>query len=79
MADTAWTIWVVHRELAIEANPLMAHLVNYNVPAFVAIKTSVVLAFAVMLELIPDQRRKNRFAHTAFGLFVVLYCIWSIC
>lgn len=31
-ADVAWTIYVVHTNMATEANPLMAYLVNHNIP-----------------------------------------------
>lgn len=80
IADVTWTIYVVHTGMAIEANPLMAYLVNHNVPAFVAIKLICPVAVSVVLtHMKATQPKKAIFwSHIALWGFVALYVFGSV-
>lgn len=80
VADTAWTIYVVHTHMATEANPLMEYLVNHNIPAFVAIKLLCPVAIAVVLShfRMSQPKRADFWAHIALWGFIALYLFGSI-
>lgn len=71
MADAAWTVYLVGRGLAIEANPFMAHVLAYGPAAFVAVKLLYTLPLIVVCEWLREFR--PQFATYALRLTLIAY------
>lgn len=72
MADAAWTLYLVGRGIAVEANPFMARVLEYGAPTFVAVKLVYTLPLIIVCEWLREFR--PAFAHGAlrFALFAYL-------
>jgi len=71
MADAAWTLFLVDKHLAIEANPLMAHVLTYGPIAFVSVKLLYTLPLIVVCEWLRSFRPE--FATWALRLTLIAY------
>ena len=71
MADAAWTVYLVEKGLAIEANPFMAHVLEYGPAAFVTVKLLYTLPLIVVCEWLREFR--PQFAVMALRLTLVAY------
>ena len=71
MADAAWTVYLVGRGLAIEANPLMARVLAYGPTVFVLVKLLYTLPLVVVCEWLREFR--PLFATTALRLTLIAY------
>ena len=71
MADAAWTVYLVGRGLAIEANPFMAHVLEYGPAVFVLVKLLYTLPFIVVCEWLREFR--PQFATMALRLTLLAY------
>src|SRR5215212_9498293 len=80
MADAAWTVYLVGRGLAVEANPFMAHVLSYGPAVFVAVKLLYTLPLIVVCEWLREFR--PGFAKAALRLtvfaYVALYAIGEL-
>ncbi|MCX7993797.1 MAG: DUF5658 family protein [Fimbriimonadales bacterium] len=50
LADLGFTLWLLSRGLAEEANPLMHHYLGYGVGAFVGVKLILIMAPVIIIE-----------------------------
>lgn len=71
MADAAWTVYLVQRGLAVEANPFMAHVLTYGPIAFVTVKLIYTLPLIVVCEWLREFR--PQFATMALRLTLIAY------
>lgn len=71
MADAAWTVYLVQRGLAVEANPFMAHVLSYGPIAFVTVKLIYTLPLIVVCEWLREFR--PQFATMALRLTLIAY------
>jgi len=71
MADAAWTLYLVGKHLAIEANPFMAHILAYGPVAFVGVKLLYTLPLIVVCEWLREFR--PQFAMAALRLTLIAY------
>jgi hypothetical protein len=72
MADAAWTVYLVGRGIAVEANPFMAHVLRYGPAAFVAVKLIYTLPLIVVCEWLREFR--PQFATMALRMTLIAYC-----
>ena len=77
MADIAWTIYVVGTGAAVEANPLMARLLEHGPAVFTFVKLLYLLPLLLVCEWL--RTFQPRFATTAVRLalwgYVAIYMI----
>jgi hypothetical protein len=71
MADAAWTVYLVGRHLAVEANPFMAHVLAYGPAVFVLVKLIYTLPLIVVCEWLREFR--PQFATAALRLTLIAY------
>ena len=71
MADSAWTIYLVQRHLAVEANPFMAQVLGYGPIVFVAVKLLYTLPLILVCEWLREFR--PAFAHSALRITLIAY------
>jgi hypothetical protein len=71
MADAAWTLYLVGKHIAVEANPLMAHVLSYGPIAFVTVKLLYTLPLIVVCEWLRTFR--PQFATMALRLTLIAY------
>jgi hypothetical protein len=73
MADCAWTLYLIGKHLAVEANPFMAEILAYGPWAFVGVKLLYTLPLIVVCEWLREFR--PQFATTALRLALVAYLV----
>jgi hypothetical protein len=71
MADAAWTLYLVQKGIAVEANPFMAQVLSYGPAAFVAIKLLYTLPLILVCEWLREFR--PAFATAALRLTLIAY------
>ncbi len=71
MADAAWTLFLVGKHIAVEANPFMAHVLAYGPVAFVTVKLLYTLPLIVVCEWLRTFR--PQFATWALRLTLIAY------
>jgi len=71
MADAAWTVYLVGRGLAVEANPFMAHVLSYGPSVFVLVKLLYTLPLILVCEWLREFR--PQFATAALRLTLLAY------
>lgn len=80
LADAAWTIYLVERGLAIEANPLVANILAAGPALFVAVKLLYMLPLIMICEWM--RAFKPFFAHAAVRstlfIYVAVYVIGEL-
>lgn len=79
MLDTVFTIWLVGRGIAAEANPVMRFYLDRGVWAFVAIRT-LILAPVFVLEAQGrcDPRRIRTYFRAAILVYVAVYLFGTL-
>lgn len=80
MADIAWTIYVVGSGMAVEANPLMARLLEHGPAVFTFVKLLYLLPLILVCEWL--RTFQPRFATTSVRLalwgYVAIYVIGGL-
>ncbi len=71
--DMIFTVWLIHKGLATEANPVMGFYVEKSLPVFVVIKSLMFIAPLTVLEML--RRKKPRFVQNVLRLGVLAYVI----
>ena len=71
MADAAWTVYLVGKGIAVEANPFMAHVLEYGPAFFVFVKLLYTLPLIVVCEWLREYR--PQFATAALRLTLIAY------
>jgi hypothetical protein len=71
MADAAWTVYLVGRGLAVEANPFMAQVLHYGPIAFVTVKLLYTMPLIVVCEWLREFR--PQFATAALRITLIMY------
>lgn len=78
VADTAFTLYLLAHGLANEGNPLLARLLLYGIPCFLAGKLLLTLVPLTLFEWCAKRRRQ--FTRTAMGFCIILYLvIYGLC
>ena len=71
MADAAWTVYLVGKGLAVEANPFMARVLEYGPAVFVLVKLIYTLPLIVVCEWLREFR--PLFATSALRITLLAY------
>jgi hypothetical protein len=80
LADAAWTLFLVGKGLAVEANPFMARVLEYGAPTFVAVKLVYTMPFVVVCEWLREFKPSFAMGALRFTLlaYVAIYCLGEL-
>ncbi|MCW3097133.1 MAG: hypothetical protein JWL77_2751 [Chthonomonadaceae bacterium] len=73
MLDMLFTVWLIHKGLAKEANPVMGFYVERSLPVFMVVKSLMFIAPLTALELL--RLRQPRFVQNMLRLGIVAYVL----
>jgi hypothetical protein len=71
--DMLFTVWLLHKGLAKEANPVMEFYVDRGLWAFIAVKSLLFVAPLTVLELL--RRKRPRFVQTLLRVGIAAYLL----